>query len=298
MTKQSTIIKVLSMLFIGTHISLAVVVSGGDGTQNTTAPVGDQGWSYVGRISSKPSSVTYVSNNWFITAHHIKQLDNPTAVILNGTTYNIDSSSWTRVTNVVSGTDADLEMFRVTTSVSDVSGTSIVSSRLSNGTDVTMIGNGYNREATETSWDRSWVEGGTPTRYRGYKWGSAFGTSKRWGSNTIEGSQSAVDDGYGVTDVLFTDFDNVDGEAQGATYDSGGGVFANNKLAGIMLFVGTYSTNQPNYTAVYGNQTYMADLSSYSTQINNTIAIPEPAVISIFLLIGGGVWFVRRIFVI
>ena len=293
--KQSTIIEIIFILFIKTYTSFAVIVSGGDGTQNTTAPVGDQGWSYVGRISNKPSSVTYVSNNWFITAHHIKQLDNPTAVILNGTTYNIDSSSWTRVTNVVSGTDTDLEMFRVTTSVTDVSGTSVVSSRLSNGTSVTMIGNGYNREATETSWDKNWVEGGTPIRYRGYKWGS--GTTKRWGSNTIEGSLSAVDDGYGVTDVLFTDFDNVDGEAQGATYDSGGGVFANNKLAGIMLFVGTYSTNQPDYTAVYGNQTYMADLSSYSIQINNTIAIPEPAVAGFLILMGGTVLFIRRIFV-
>jgi len=30
----------------------AVILAGGDGTQNTTAPSGGQGWDYVGRITS------------------------------------------------------------------------------------------------------------------------------------------------------------------------------------------------------------------------------------------------------
>ena len=68
----------------GIQVAQAVIVAGGDGTQNTTAPSGDQGWSNVGRISNKPSSVTYISNNWFITANHIKELDTPTNVIFNG----------------------------------------------------------------------------------------------------------------------------------------------------------------------------------------------------------------------
>jgi len=55
----------------------AVIVAGGDGTQNATVPPGGRGWSRVGRIVSSngaPSSVTYVSNNWFVTAHHVKAL--------------------------------------------------------------------------------------------------------------------------------------------------------------------------------------------------------------------------------
>ena len=56
----------------------AVIVGGGDGTQNTTAPVGGQGWDYVGQImspsNSAPSGATYIDNNWFITAYHINQL--------------------------------------------------------------------------------------------------------------------------------------------------------------------------------------------------------------------------------
>ncbi|QBG48260.1 hypothetical protein EGM51_12975 [Verrucomicrobia bacterium S94] len=92
----------------------AVIVAGGDGAQNTNAPAGGQGWDYVGRIdhSSKYSGVTYVSNNWFITAYHIKSLDDPTGVLLGDNRYAIDPNSWTRLTNSV-GDEADLIMFRV-----------------------------------------------------------------------------------------------------------------------------------------------------------------------------------------
>ena len=110
----------------------------------------------------------------------------------------------------------------------------------------------------------------------GYKY--AAGSTKRWGTNTVEGSVAGVNDGFGLTDMFYTGFDNVSGEAQGATYDSGGGVFTgttnNWLLSGIMLTVGTYNS-QPADTAVFGDVTYVADLSAYRGQINQ--AIPEPA---------------------
>ena len=264
----------------------AVIIAGGDGSGNTTAPTGGQGWDYVGRIDNANaySSVTYIDNNWFITANHVKVFDNPTGVLFGGSSYSIDPNTWTRLQNS-NGDDADLMMFRVTGSVG-LSGLTVRSSATANGSFLTMIGNGRNREATETSWNSSWVEGGHPPVYTGYKWAS--GSTKRWGTNVKDVDAGLVDDGFGITDMFYSDFDDIGGsEAQGATYDSGGGVFYNNggewELAGLMLSTSGYS-GQPGGTAVYGNRTYMADMQHYADQINTTAAIPEPS--TAILLVG------------
>ena len=48
----------------------------------------------------------------FITANHIKVLDNPTGVLLGGSSYSIDPNSWMRLQNSMGG-GVDLIMFRV-----------------------------------------------------------------------------------------------------------------------------------------------------------------------------------------
>ncbi|HEY5653137.1 MAG TPA: hypothetical protein VIR63_02065 [Pontiella sp.] len=290
----------LGMTWFVAGSTFAVILAGGDGTQNTTAPVGGQGWDYVGRID-KPgvySSVTYVSNNWFVTANHIKQLDNPSGVILGGSSYTIDSGSWTRLQNSASG-DADLIMFRVNESIG-LPGLTIRSSATANGSGLTMIGNGRNRETTETYWNSSWdeVTPPPPATYSGYKW--AAGSSKRWGTNNKDADAGLIDDGYGVTDMFYVDFDDIGGnEAQGATYDSGGGVFYDNggeyELAGVMLVTSGYA-GQPGSTAVYGNRTYAADMQYYADQINTTTAIPEPSVLALTVGFPAVTFFIRRIF--
>lgn len=264
----------------------AVIVAGGDGTQNTTSPAGGQGWDYVGRITSAngaPSGVTYISNNWFITAYHIKQGDNPTGVILGGSTYAIDPNSWTRLQNSTSG-NADLIMFRVVGGTVGLSGLTVRSSATSNGSGLTMIGNGRNRETSETHWDVNdltdpwtWTEVGSPppADFDGYKWAS--GSTKRWGTNVKDANAGLVDDNSGITDMFYTDFDDAGGnEAQAATYDSGGGVFYNTgsdwELAGVMLATLGF-IDQPGSTAVYGNRTYIADMQYYAAQISSTAQI-------------------------
>lgn len=266
--------------------SQAVIIAGGDGSGNTNGS-GAAGWSYVGRISSAngaSSSVTYLGNSWFITANHVKQLDNPTGVVLNASAYGIDSSSWTRVTNST-GSGTDLMLFRVTGSVAGLSAVTLADNTPVNGTALTMIGNGVNRAASQSTWyvdttPSNWVWNtsrlpGWDSTFQGY--GYASGTTKRWGSNTVDGSADGVNDGFGLTDMFYADFDNVANEAMGATYDSGGGVFTgttnNFQLAGIMLTVATYNS-QPADTAVFGDTTYIADLSAYRGQINQVI--PEP----------------------
>jgi hypothetical protein len=284
----------------------AVIVAGGDGTQNTTAPAGGQGWDYVGKITGPaPSGVTYIDNNWFITAYHVQADSSPTGVSLGGSTYSIDAGSWTRLTNSEGG-DADLAMFRVTDNVG-LSGVTLSSSP-TNGMALTMIGNGMNREAGLTQWSVDtntgddpwiWTEVGSGGNAAGYKWAS--GQTKRWGNNRKEADTMLVEDSKGIfTDMFYTDFDAVVGEAQGATYDSGGGVFVNNdgewELAGIMLATANYS-GQPSSTSVFGDLTYAADLSVYTSQINTIAAIPEPSVLALVFVVPTG-YFIRRIFMI
>ncbi len=257
----------------------AVIVAGGDGTQNTMEPSGGQGWDYVGRIddASKYSSVTYISNNWFITAYHVKDIDDPTGVIIGGAAYSIDPNSWTRLQNSIGG-DADLIMFRVVGGTIALPAVTVRSTNLPNNSNVTMIGNGRNQESSETTWNVLWEEGGLPTFYTGYKW--APGSTKRWGTNKKDNFSGRVDSGFGVTDMIRTDFDDVGGsEAQGAAYDSGGGVFHDNgsawELVGIMITVGIESGQPWPGTAVYNNNTYSADMKYYATQIISTAAIDD-----------------------
>lgn len=284
--------------------SEAVIVAGGDGTQNTAAPTGGQGWDYVGRITgSAPSSVTYLGNNWFITASHIKVLDNPTGVLLGASEYTIQNTSWTRLTNN-GGSGTDLMLFRVDQTVG-LAHVALASSP-ANGAALTLIGNGRNRATGLTQWNVNtgvepwtWTETGSGGNAGGYKW--ATGSTKRWGTNTKEGDAGLVDDGFGITDMFYTVFDPFVGEAQGATYDSGGGAFVQNggtwELAGIMLTVGTYS-NQPGSTAVFGNLTYIANLGTYADQINGIVAIPEPSALILGLLFPAAAWFIRRTFLL
>lgn len=273
----------------------AVIISGGDGSGNTTAPVDDPGWANVGRVNTAYSSATYLGSSWFITAYHVRQLDNPTSVILGSGSYSINPTSWTRLSN--GGIDADLVMFRVTSEPVE-SDVALRTASINGFPTVTMIGDGRNRAAGKTYWDASWNETteGLAT-YTGYKW--AAGATKRWGENTVAGKNLNVDSGFGTTVSFSTSFDSSGGvnEAQGATYDSGGGVFIKNglnwELAGIMITISTYGDgpgpqpDQPASTAVYGNLTYVADLTKYHAQITSTMAIPEPTSFALLALMFG-----------
>lgn len=253
--------------------SFAVIIDGGDGSGNTNAPPDDPGWDRVGHISianpDKLSTVTYLGDKWFITAYHVKYWDNPGAVELNGSVYNIDSGSWVRLTNSV-GDGVDLTMFQVTTRP-DVLPLRIRSSRIPVNADVVMIGDGKDRGAF-TYWNAAWQETNEVSAvYSGYIWAPT--ASMRWGENRVS-SRNSFDDGFGNQYGFQTTFNEGAGsnECQAAKYDSGGAVFYKNgsdwELAGIMLSTAMFE-NQPDSTAVYGNQTFIADISYYRDQITN-----------------------------
>jgi hypothetical protein len=259
----------------------AVIIAAADGSQNTTAPAGGQGWDYVGRVTSvggATASATYLSNNWFITAYHVKQADNPTGVQLGGSSHSILPGSWTRITNNGGG-GTDLVMFRVEGNI-PLLGLKPSMSEAPTGASLTLIGNGRDRDGGLTYWDASWAETVLPDTYSGFRWAS--GSTKRWGTN--EKAIPTIPDYFDNTDAYFTTFDESGGanEAQGATYDSGGGVFYDNgaewELSGIMIGIDVYP-GQPGDVSAYGNSTFIADISAYADQIQNIASVPEPAVI-------------------
>ncbi len=93
----------------------------------------------------------------------------------------------------------------------------------------------------------------------------------RWGTGAV--SEYLDADTIGSTKAFATRFSiaKTRDEAQAATGDSGGAAFARGvdrwELAGIIIGIKRYN-NQPQRTAVYGNQTVIADLAHYREEIH------------------------------
>ncbi|MBM4152309.1 MAG: hypothetical protein FJ220_02145, partial [Kiritimatiellaceae bacterium] len=144
---------------------VALVLNGGTGALNSTAPTDDPGWGNVGSIrAGKPgksgsrAGAIYLGDKWFITAQHIYDLDGPTGVVVGAVCYTVDSNSWTRLKNTISpnaGSNTDLTLFRVTTQPA-APALRIRSSAVSSGASVVMIGNGYSRQTNLVYWTAGW----------------------------------------------------------------------------------------------------------------------------------------------
>lgn len=260
----------------------ALVINGGNGTGQTTAPGSGVPWSNVGSIGGTTGIYlgTFGGGYWALTAAHVGAGN----LNLGGTTYNFVSGSSVRVLNGDSS-NTDLVLFRLA-SDPGLPNLSLTTSAPPDGTSVVMIGRG-GVEGSVNYWsvsngpgpsDAVWTNlGSNPAgaNIGGYFVASSIGM--RWGTNTISGT-TTYDVGTGVTTALYTDFSNTGGEAQGAVGDSGGAVFAydgsNWLLVGVMGAIGNFE-NQPGSTAVVGNVTYLASIATYNGFI--TGAIPEPS---------------------
>lgn len=294
-------------------VSRGVIIVG-DESQSTVAPQDDFGFENVGQVTSGLSgfisSGIYLGNGWMLSAYHVVHDANSDGgfnfgtVYLGGIGYAVDSSTGVRLHNP-DQSPADLALFRLTTIPSGLPSVSISGTVPANNTSVIMAGNGYHREATQTQWN---VDGGTnpPTwtetsgtgDHQGYYWD--YTQTLRWGANTLISAPISVDDGFGITTTVRTSFTaGIDGESQAAAGDSGGGLFSkssgNWQLLGILLttdnFPGQPSTVSPSSifhdSAVFGNDTYAADLPIYRSQI--VAIIPEPG--TGMLLASGAIMF-------
>ncbi|MBN1555988.1 MAG: trypsin-like serine protease [Phycisphaerae bacterium] len=283
----------LLIVLLTTSPGWAVIIRGGDGSGNTSAPADDPGWANVGLRGA--GSAVYLGNGWVLTAAHV----GAGVVNFGGEDYSALEGSAVRLHDP-SNPDAlvDLVMFQIDDQPEGLEATRIIAASPSNGTDVVGIGYGRNREEESTWWNSAWQQETGSTVYRGFEYDD--GREKRWGENDIDASGFKVNAGYGATYALRMDFDRFGGqgadEFQAADGDSGGGLFAYNgsewELCGLLMAVGVYGS-QPGDTAVYGNYTYAVDLSRYYDQLTTVMATPEPASL-VLLLSGAGMILFRR----
>jgi hypothetical protein len=295
-----------ALLAAATAPSRGVIVAGGDGTQNTTAPADDFGFEEVAQLPE--AGGIYLGNGWILCAYHevcdaSKTGFNPIPnVTLNGTSYSADSSTAVRLSNG-DGSMTDLALFRLTAVPPDLPGVTIASVTPAQGAGVTLAGYGHDRAVDETHWlidpdTHVWTETSGAGDAQGYLWAPT--RELRWGVSTLtafsDGSATEmVNDAYGVTQMFLTGFSSQDGSALASVGDSGGGVFqeigSSWVLAGTMLDLGNLD-GQPDSTAVFGDVTASADLSAYRAQI--LAIIPEPGSAGLLLAGAGALAATRR----
>ena len=302
---------VLALFLLASAASAPAVIIAGDESHSTSAPADDFGFEDIAQVFGVSgnfySSGVYIGNGWMLSAYHVVHDSSGSGflfgnVILDGLFYSVDPASAIRLRNS-DDSFADLALFRLTTTPIGVTGASVSGTVPANNTQVILAGNGYHRETTQTQWNvnnstnpPTWTETTGTGDHQGYYWD--YTQTIRWGSNNLNSTPVVVDDGAGTTTMVRTSFTaGVDGEAQGAAGDSGGGLFYKNgsnwQLLGITLtvdnFAGQPSTVSPSDiqhdSAVFGNNTYYADLAAYKPQID--AVVPEPGIGTLFVTCAG-----------
>jgi hypothetical protein len=270
--------------------ALAVLISTGDGSGNTTAPPDDPGFANVG-VSANNLSGVYLGNKWVLTAAHVGDVADFT---FDGILY--ETVPGTRQALSKNGTPADLAMIRLAGPPPPLPDVVLASAPVAAGEVVTLIGNGWNRAPTLTCWNLSWSEVNCPGGvYAGYV--RSGGRSLRWGMNRVtdvlydlpgSGNRSTIS-----FEMLFDEAGEPD-EAQVVPGDSGGAAFVKRagtwELVGIHLAQGVY-VNQPTDVVAFGNGSLDGDVYEYRNEIEALLGLPKkiPALPGPALLLVGAV---------
>lgn len=256
----------------------AIVILGGNGLENATAPANDPGWGHVGSLNGATGVYLGVFGGvpWALTAAHVGagtlQLDSgafaaagPAVVIRNP-----DNSA------------TDLAAFPLSTTPL-LPNLSLASAAPAANSTVLLIGSGrretgallYWHVTVDASGPDTWtaLPDATGADVAGHSLGAA---GKRWGEALYTDS-FAYSLGSATQTGVVTRLPAATGYAQAAGGDSGGAIFFYNGsswgLLGIISAVGTLE-NQPADTAVTFNQTLGVSLPVYQSAL--LAAIPEP----------------------
>lgn len=226
----------------------AVLIASGDGTGNATAPPADPGWSHVGAVNGL--SGVYLGDGWVLTANHV----GTGPITLGGVSYPVVPGSSVRLEHTP-GVLTDLLLFRL---ISDPGLTTlpIAATPPPLSTQAILIGRGRDRGIPYTF-----------LGHAGWRWASSY--AQRWGTNAVSQASFQLNLNGQPLRALGFSFDDLGGtspEAIATTGDSGGAAFVDDSLAGILVAVWFYG-GQASASSVFGNGTYVADLSYYQDQI-------------------------------
>jgi len=257
----------------------AVVIASGNGSGNTTVtgdPAFADAFAHVGRRGN--NSAVYLGHGVVLTAWHASGGGGGN-INIGGTNYAVVAGSKTRLhAHDDENTLVDLALFRIS-GYTGLEPLTIGSAPNDLTNPVRIAGFGYDRAADLLYWNVTQLPGdnndvwtpvpGPVADAAGF---GLLGTqSIRWGENHVAGNGPDVNN----TKTKRLTFNTADDggathEAQAVAHDSGGAVFRLEDsqwlLVGTLLATGVYD-NQPADTAVFGNETYFANLSLYLPQI-------------------------------
>lgn len=263
----------------------SAVIVAGDNNQSIngtpgSVPSGFNYWSAVGSFGS--GTDVYLGNGWAISAAHLSA----STTTINGVTYTIDQTQQLTNPNDSSLTDIKLLHLQIDNAHPAPSVAVPVIANTSPGVNdlILDIGRGRDRSSAFSQTFNSTFSGSTPATYTGYALSAA--QDMRWGNNLVSTGTSYIGYGSGGTAPFvasfvadFTQFGGQSSEFQLTPGDSGGGVFRQVagvwQLTGINLAEGIFANQNPGTSAVFGNTSYMADLSVYRPQIMTFV--PEPS---------------------
>ena len=316
--KRSFQLAVLAVAVLVSFPAFGIVCAGTTGNSTVTDSF-VPGGGYVG-VRGVGSAV-YLGDGWALTAAHV----GGGTVTLGGLDYTVVAGSAVRLKDPDLGGNTDLVLMKLnpnetTGLLPPLPTLNIASTPVQAGAAIWMIGAGrscgtvreyqvtqnpdetFTWNGTRSTWTLYTFDPKYPrkpyfdadgNRYAGeYAYGYTTVTSTprvvRWGTNVVDADIRFLMTGYGWVNGFYTIFDdNGDpNEAQAASGDSGGGVFAaDGTLLGIMLAASIFP-NQPDNTAIFGNASLVLDLSYYLPQIlaiAPELAVPEPATLTMLL---------------
>ncbi len=264
----------LPVLFVLVALVLptgAVVIDLGDGSGGTTAPPDDPGWDYVGTQGGL--TVIYLGNDWILTAGHVAFND----VTLEGVVYTSVPGSRVQIDD--GGIPADLAVWQIENGPA-MPLLPIRDTPPNLSDEVVMIGNGRTRGTGQILCN---------SMFPGF---DVSGPNvMRWGTNQVEAAGFDVPLGAFTTRSFYNQLDEAPTsgpdtrcaagvdcpEAIATVGDSGGAVFLHDgtrwEVAGVMFAVGPLSCDDPMHPerVLFAEQTFMADVSHYRTQILSNV---------------------------